>query len=344
MSAAPASGPTSASPEVLAAECLQGSRRAAARLISMLESSDGGAARAASRAVARLPLPAQTIGLTGPPGAGKSTLLDYLIGLLRKRNLRVGVIAVDPSSPFTGGALLGDRIRMAQHGPDSGVFIRSMGSRGASGGLAAAASDALRVLGGAGFDAVLLETVGAGQSEIEVVNLADTVCVVQVAGLGDDVQLMKMGILEIADVFVVTKGDRPGAEDLKLQLERAIHEAPGEVCRAIRQLGPGFAAGFQGPRWTPEVVLVSALRAQGGDELLASFERHRAYLATPALAEALRTSRAAREIAWRATRRLGDALNVRLAPGGDLATLASDCAAGRLDVESAVARALGGSA
>src|SRR6185369_12937329 len=170
-------------PAELARAVLNGDRRAASRLITMLESEDPAQAAAASHAAGRLPLPRQTIGLTGPPGAGKSTLLDYFVSLFRARNDRVAVLAVDPSSPFTGGALLGDRIRMASQRNDSGVFIRSMGSRGASGGMAAAASGALRVLGAAGYSTVFLETVGAGQAETEVVNLADTVCVVQVPGL-----------------------------------------------------------------------------------------------------------------------------------------------------------------
>ncbi|MCZ7648584.1 MAG: methylmalonyl Co-A mutase-associated GTPase MeaB [Planctomycetota bacterium] len=325
-------------PDALAAACLQGSRRAASRLISQLEAPEPDTARKASRAVARLPLPPHTIGLTGPPGAGKSTLLDYLIALFRERGRRVGVVAVDPSSPFTGGALLGDRIRMGSHRNDSGVFIRSMGNRGASGGLASAASDALRVLGGAGFDVVLLETVGAGQAEVAVVDLADTVCVVQVPGLGDDVQLMKMGILEIADLFVVNKGDRPEAESLKIQLEQAVHDAPGETCRALRQLGPAFARAFQGPHWRPAVVLLSALQRTGGAELMEALDRHRAYRSQPELAGALQRGRLAREILWRATRRLGDELAARLARGGDLAPLVDACAAGSLDVEGAVDR------
>jgi LAO/AO transport system kinase len=162
-------------PVELTQACQNGDRRAASRLISMLESSDQVVARAASDVVSRLPLPQHTIGITGPPGAGKSTLVSYVVELYRKQNEKVGVLAVDPSSPFTGGALLGDRIRMSNHRQDSGVFIRSMGSRGASGGLAAAASDSLRVLAAAGYQTIFLETIGAGQAETEVVNLADTV-------------------------------------------------------------------------------------------------------------------------------------------------------------------------
>jgi LAO/AO transport system kinase len=300
-----------------------------------------GEAQAASRAAGTLPLPKQTIGLTGPPGAGKSTLLDYLVGLERALGKRVGVVAVDPSSPFTGGALLGDRIRMSSHRSDAGVFIRSMGSRGAQGGLASAASDTLRVLGGAGFECVFIETVGAGQAETEVVSLADTICLAQVAGLGDDIQLMKMGILEIADVFLVNKADRPGARELKEQIELALHESPGETSRTRRMLGPQLSAQLKLPVWAPPVLLVSALDRTGGDEIVQALTRHRTYLDEPALATALRRNRIAREMVWRATRRLSDELAAKLAPGAALSALADDCAAGRISLPDAIDRLLG---
>ena len=313
--------PISSSPVELAAACRGGDRRAASRLITLLESGDPAVVSETSRAVSSFPLPKQTIGLTGPPGAGKSTLLDYAVGLFRQRNERVAVLAIDPSSPFTGGALLGDRIRMASLRNDSGVFIRSMGSRGASGGMAAAASDALRVLGAAGYNVVFLETVGAGQAETEVVNLADTVWVIQVPGLGDDVQLMKMGILEIADVFVVNKADKPEAEHLKSQIELALQTSLEPPCRAIRQLGKEFSKTFTDERWTPSVLLVSALKHTGGEALIDASLRHLEFLQHPALGPALKRHRLSHEIAWRASMQLQARLLEQLAPGGEYAEL-----------------------
>ncbi len=280
-----------------AAACRAGDRRALARLISLLESGDASAAEA----LAAFDYPRHVIGVTGPPGAGKSTLIDYLAGLaLQAPNKQIAILAIDPSSPFTGGALLGDRIRMSSLRNEPRVFIRSMGSRGAAGGLATAANGALRALGAAGFDTVLLETVGAGQSETEIANLAHTVCVVQVPGLGDEVQLMKMGILEAADVFAVNKGDLPEAAELKARLELAIAEHPDATCRVLKQLGKKFAAQFSGTPWMPPVVLLSALRREGGQALLEACEAHREYVGQPALRDAVKKNRAAREILARA--------------------------------------------
>lgn len=325
-------------PAELAAACKAGDRRAASRLITLLESGDPKIVSETSRAVSSFELPRQTIGLTGPPGAGKSTLVDYAVGLFRARGDKVAVLAIDPSSPFTGGALLGDRIRMSSLRNDSGVFIRSMGSRGASGGMAAAASDALRVLATAGYGVVLLETVGAGQAETEVVNLADTVWVVQVPGLGDDVQLMKMGILEIADVFIVNKADKPEAEHLKVQIELALQTSLEPPCRALRQLGPKFSKAFTGPRWTPPVLLVSALKHTGGAELVAETDKHLEFLSQPALAPALKRHRMAHEIVWRAGLRFQAALLDKFQPGAELAALLDQCANGGLSLEAAVER------
>jgi LAO/AO transport system kinase len=332
-------GPTVSAIE-LAVACRNGDRRAASRLISMLESQDASQAQAASEAVSQLPLPPHTIGITGPPGAGKSSLLDYCVKLYRDKNLRVAVLAVDPSSPFTGGALLGDRIRMSSHRNDSGVFIRSMGSRGASGGLAAAASDALRVLGGAGCDKVFLETVGAGQAETEVVNLADTVCVVQVPGLGDEVQLMKMGILELADIFVVNKADKPEAESLKVQIEIAVHESPDQTNRVLRQLGRAFATAYTGTPWIPPVVLISALHRTNGDALIDACEQHLAFLKQPEIAAPLKRNRLAREVVWRAGRRFQEILAKQLEPGGKWSGLIDRSAAGAISLDAVVAQIL----
>jgi LAO/AO transport system kinase len=319
--------------------CRNGDRRAASRLITALESGNAQTADAAGTAVADFALPRHTIGITGPPGAGKSTLVDYLTGLFRARGERVAVLAIDPSSPFTGGALLGDRIRMSSHRNDGGVFIRSMGSRGATGGLALAAAGALRALAAAGYPVALIETVGSGQSEIDVGHLADTVCVVQVPGLGDDVQLMKMGQLEIADVFVVNKADRPGAEDLKLQLQEAIHALPGSCCRSLRQLDRNARAQYAGPDWTPPVLAVSALSHTGGAEVLAAFDAHRAFTQSPELARLIALHRVRREVLWRAGLRFQSTLLERL-EGGDLSASVEAVVNGTLSLQDAAAQAL----
>ncbi len=195
---------------------------------------------------------AMIIGVTGSPGAGKSTLCDQITANLRKEGKKVGVIAVDPSSPYTGGAILGDRIRMQQHHADQGVFIRSMATRGWLGGLAAATTEMTMLLDGAGFDAVIVETVGVGQDEVEIARLADVTLVVMVPGMGDDVQAIKAGIMEIADVFVINKADQPGAEKLERELRSYLtlsHRPDG---------------------WSPKIVQTVASDGKGIDELLAA--------------------------------------------------------------------------
>ncbi len=202
--------------------------RAIARLLTLLE-------REGPSCLQRVPellRPAQTafrLGITGPPGAGKSTLIGQLIGAFRARKMKVGVLAVDPSSPFSKGAVLGDRIRYSEHFNDSGVFIRSVGSRGSLGGLSASSYLMVRAFDLAGFDIVLIETVGVGQTELEIMNVADYVGVVLVPESGDSIQGMKAGLLEIADLFIVNKSDRPGAESFKKELEAAIHLDPSKA-------------------------------------------------------------------------------------------------------------------
>jgi LAO/AO transport system kinase len=199
------------------------------------------------------------IGVTGPPGSGKSTLVDQLIGMARRDGLAVGVLAVDPSSPFTGGAVLGDRVRMSRHAEDDGVFIRSMGSRAATGGLARAARAAVRLLLASGKDVVVVETVGVGQAELDIMNVADTTLVVTVPALGDTVQMNKAGIMEIADAFAVNMADRPGAARTAKDIRQAL------------MLGPT-------PEWLPPVLQTIAPEGIGVEEVWAALRAHHEHL------------------------------------------------------------------
>jgi LAO/AO transport system kinase len=205
----------------IAARLLAGDRRALARVVTLIENGAPEARAILTRLHAHGGH-AHIIGFTGSPGAGKSTLVMQLARELRRREQRIGILAVDPSSPFTGGAILGDRIRMQELAGDPNVFIRSMASRGSLGGLAASTRDVVRALDAAGFDVVIIETVGAGQAEVEIVRAAQTVVVVSVPGMGDDIQEIKAGILEIADVFVVNKADRPGADQTAAELRMLL--------------------------------------------------------------------------------------------------------------------------
>ena len=214
----------------LAEDLLAGNRRALARGITIVETG-GPPARELLAALYTRTGRAQIVGVTGSPGAGKSTLVNALALHWRRAGKTIGIIAVDPTSPFTGGAILGDRIRMQPLGGDPGIFIRSMASRGRLGGIAHATSDAIDLLDAAGFEIVLVETVGAGQSEVEIASATHTTLVIEVPGMGDDVQAIKAGILEIADIFVVNKADRPGADATARQLRAMLH--PRTPCRVL---------------------------------------------------------------------------------------------------------------
>jgi LAO/AO transport system kinase len=249
-----------ADPEALIAAASSGDARALGRLVSLVENA-APELRRVMKVIAPLGGRAKVIGLTGSPGVGKSTVTTALVRGFRSSGLRVGVLAVDPSSPFSGGALLGDRIRMQDHATDDQVYIRSMASRGHLGGLAWATPQALRILDAAGFDVVLIETVGVGQAEVEIASLADSALVVVAPGLGDSIQAAKAGILEIGDIFVVNKSDRPGAQEVVRDLRSML---------AMASYRPG--------QWKPPIVSTTASAGDGIDDLLAKIAAHSAWL------------------------------------------------------------------
>jgi LAO/AO transport system kinase len=256
---------------------------------------------------------AQVVGITGSPGVGKSTMTNALVTELRKADKRVGVLAVDPSSPFSGGALLGDRVRMQDHATDDGVYIRSMASRGHLGGLSWTTPQALRVLDAAGCDVVIVETVGVGQSEVEIAGLADTTVVLMAPGLGDGVQAAKAGILEIGDVYVVNKADRDGAEQVRRELRSTI------------ALGDRPEGG-----WKPPIVLTVAQSGRGVDEVVRELEQHRAWLEESGELARRRTRRAREEIETIAVATLRDRWE-NVSGHDDLDALAEAVVAGEKD-------------
>jgi LAO/AO transport system kinase len=262
----------------LVARARAGDARAVARLISLVED-ESPLLREVMAALAPYAGQAQIVGITGSPGVGKSTSTSALVGELRQAGKRVGVLAVDPSSPFSGGALLGDRVRMQDHALDRDVYIRSMASRGHLGGLAWTTPQALRVLDAAGCDVILVETVGVGQSEVEVAGLADTTLVLLAPGMGDGIQAAKAGILEIGDVYVVNKADRDGADTLRRELRSML---------ALADRGEGD--------WRPPIVKTVAAKGEGLDEVVAEIDRHAEWLRSTGELAARRTRRARDEI------------------------------------------------
>ncbi len=297
-----------------------GEFRAVARLISMVENASP-LLREVSARLAPYTGRAQVVGLTGAPGVGKSTSTSALVAALRAVDKRVGVLAVDPSSPFTGGALLGDRVRMQDHATDGQVFIRSMATRGHLGGLAWATPQALRVLDAAGCDVVLVETVGVGQSEVDVARLADTTVVLLAPGAGDGIQAAKAGILEVGDVFVVNKADRDGADE-------AVRDLRGML--ALAQRAPGG--------WRPPVVKTVASKREGLDDVVAALEKHRSWMAEHGEGNRRRTARARSEIEAIAL----TALRQRSVRGDVLDELAAAVAAGESDPYTAADTVLAG--
>ena len=287
--------------DALEERLISGDRRALARTLTLVED---GTPQVQHDVIARLHPragAARLIGITGSPGVGKSSVTTALVAVLRARDRRVAVLAVDPSSPLTGGALLGDRIRMQAHHGDDGVFVRSMAARGHLGGLAAAVPAAALVLDAAGFDDIIVETVGVGQSEVDIAALADTTLVVLAPGLGDSVQAAKAGILEVADVLVVNKADQPGAGRLESELRGMVEL--GHVVEIVADTG-----------WTPPILRTVAVRGEGIDELLAAVEQHGEAMATrgPGEREALRARR------WIVELAAGRLRDVLTAPGGPL--------------------------
>ena len=241
----------------LLARARGGDKRSIARLVSVVENDEPGAAEA-MRALYPQTGRAQIVGITGPPGGGKSTLVNRLAGTYRERASRVAIVAVDPSSPFTGGAILGDRIRMRERFLDEGIFIRSMASRGHAGGLARATERVVNVLDALGIDVILVETVGVGQEEVDVIRVVDTVCLVTVPGLGDDIQAIKAGVLEIADVLVVNKADRPGADETARDLAQMLSLAKDRP-------------------WKTPILRTSAQSGDGLPQLVDAIDKHRAW-------------------------------------------------------------------
>lgn len=320
---------------------LRGNRRALARMLTVIENGQQGAQEAMQRLFAHTGR-AWVIGITGAPGTGKSSLVNALAKAYRVSGQSVGIIAVDPTSPFSGGAILGDRIRMSDLSGDAGVFIRSMATRGSLGGLARATRDAVRVLDAGGFDLIVVETVGAGQSEVDIVRTANTTVVVEAPGMGDDVQAIKAGILEIADILVVNKADRPGADQAVRSLRAMLelgHPALRE--RFTAHHGRWMQSEHQAAEpeanalWIPPVVKTVAMSGDGIDELVGAIQRHRQYMHDSSHAPQIE----ARYIELELFERLQDTLLKRLLKGvahQELHELVEQIRARSLDPQSAV--------
>ena len=320
------STPRKSDPAALVERMLSGDRLALARLITHVENRSP-AVPAIMKAVHPRAQHAYVVGVTGPPGAGKSTVVDRLTAALRAEGQTVGIIAVDPSSPFTGGAVLGDRIRMQAHALDTGVFIRSMATRGSLGGLARATGETAKLLSAFGHDWVLIETVGVGQTELDIMKIADTTVVVLVPESGDAIQTMKAGLMEAADVFAVNKADRAGAPALMAELKFAAH------------LHYSSTASRKDVDWEIPVLSLEAQNAVGVAELLAEIRRHRAALESSGAFASRRRERARQEL----EALLVDAFRVRVEHGlraGEVRAVFDEVLAGTRDPYSAAAAIL----
>jgi LAO/AO transport system kinase len=306
-----------------AKKILEGSPRAVARLISLLEDED---TRAYPHMEKLYPHTGRAfiLGITGSPGAGKSTLTDKLAYVMRQKGLTVGILAVDPSSPFTGGAILGDRVRMSRLNVDPGVFIRSMATRGFLGGLARATGDVIKVLDAFGRDVIIIETVGVGQDEVDIVRVADTTCVVLVPGLGDAIQSMKAGVMEIADVFVINKADRPETDQLWAEVTYRIEQ---DSC-------------IKPSDWTPPVIKTVAVENEGIDELLDAIEKHRRHLEESGKLLEKRKERARKETLQLIHDKLFRLIYDQLADGGKLDHLVEEILDRKRDPYSITAEVL----
>jgi len=326
-----------------------GNQRAIARVISQVENSPT-TAQAVIRAVYGDTGRAHLVGITGPPGSGKSTLVNELAKAFRARGRTVAIVAVDPSSPFTGGAILGDRVRMRDLAGDDGIFVRSMASRGGLGGLARATAAVVKVLDAAGYNMILIETVGAGQAEVDIATAAQTTVVLEAPGMGDDVQSIKAGILEIADILVVNKADRPGASRAVKSLEMMLHlglAADPETAAHGAGHGEGQAPAGRPDRssvlarWNVPVLETVATEGRGVAELAAMIDDHRRYLEDSGVGRARERLRAEREIAAALHDRFVARLEAAVPPEAR-AALTEAVAARRLDPDSAAEQLLAG--
>jgi LAO/AO transport system kinase len=302
----------------LAEQVLEGNIRAAARLMRDI---DDGRSQAIEELKQLYPHTGDTfiIGITGPPGAGKSTLVDQLTSSFRAQGKKVGIVAIDPTSPFTGGAILGDRIRMNRHSCDEGVFIRSLATRGSLGGLSRSTSDVALVMDALGMDIVIIETVGVGQDEVDIVKEAHTTCVVMVPGLGDDIQAIKAGILEIGDIFVVNKADRDGADRTARELNTMLE---------MRHAPEG--------NWSPQVMKTEAQRGVGIEELTKEIMKHRDFFLTSGTINEFLRERTKRHFMGILRDTLFNKALSYIAQNESLDRIQTDMAANRIDPYSAV--------